>query len=145
MRAAVGILGFIVVFGVGGSTLYLLITNRATRQGLHDLAVGSYVVKAGEPGPVGAMPIWRIHWIVLGLIFVLAISIGALAGDLSDLQTDLTPLQTHSELAQDSRLVQQVVEAPGGKRIRIDVPRHHRGRNEENPDPHDFMGGKERG
>ena len=68
----------VVVFGVGGSTLYLLIFNRRTRQGLHDLSVGCYVIKAGGTGPVKTEPIWDTHWRVLRwfltLLVILAIS-----------------------------------------------------------------------
>ena len=55
----------VVVSGVGGSTLYLLIFNRHTRQGLHDLAAGSYVVGASDTGLVQTEPIWDTHWRVL--------------------------------------------------------------------------------
>jgi uncharacterized RDD family membrane protein YckC len=41
-----------VVFGGLGATVYLFICNRRTRQALHDLAVGSFVVR-GEPVPIG--------------------------------------------------------------------------------------------
>jgi hypothetical protein len=53
------------VFGIGGSTLYLLIFNRNTRQGLHDLASGSFVVNASETGPVRSASISDAHWSIL--------------------------------------------------------------------------------
>lgn len=60
----------IIVLGVGGGTLYLLLFNRNSRQGLHDLAVGSYVVRAGTAGPVETRPIWKIHWAILGFLLL---------------------------------------------------------------------------
>jgi uncharacterized RDD family membrane protein YckC len=111
MTEAIAILLFTSVFGVGGSTLYLLIFNRATGQGLHDLAVGSFVVRAKDSGPVRARPIWKMHWAVVGLIFVLAIAMGALTVALNDQQTDSMPFASYPELMQDSRLAQQVVGA----------------------------------
>lgn len=60
-----------VVYGVGGSTLFLLTFNRDTRQGLHDLSVGSYVVNANNSGPVDARPIATKHWAVLGSLLAL--------------------------------------------------------------------------
>lgn len=65
----------VVLYGVGGSTLYLLIFNRHTRQGLHELAVGSYVVNAAQGGTVHTKPIWKVHWAILPsalLLFALA-------------------------------------------------------------------------
>jgi uncharacterized RDD family membrane protein YckC len=51
--------------GVGGALLYLLIFNRRTGQGLHDLAVGTYVVESSVPGPLQTRPIWGFHWSVI--------------------------------------------------------------------------------
>jgi uncharacterized RDD family membrane protein YckC len=58
----------VVVFGLGGATAYLVIFNRRTRQGIHDLAVGSYVVDADKDGLLKIEPIWRVHWAILGLL-----------------------------------------------------------------------------
>ncbi len=63
------IIPFLIIFvtlGVGGSTLYLLVFNRHTRQGLHDLAVGTYVVESGVSRPLKTAPIWSMHWWVMG-------------------------------------------------------------------------------
>ncbi|ACG74885.1 RDD domain containing protein [Anaeromyxobacter sp. K] len=38
----------VLVLGLGGATLGTVLLNRPTRQGLHDLLVGSYVVEAGS-------------------------------------------------------------------------------------------------
>ncbi|WP_158823042.1 RDD family protein [Granulicella sp. S156] len=67
---APGIITFflsVVIFGIGGATLYLVLFNGNTRQGLHDLAVGSYVVEADISGPVRVRPIWKPHWVILAL------------------------------------------------------------------------------
>lgn len=40
----------IVIFGLGGAIIGTVVLNRPTRQGLHDLLVGSYVVEAGGLG-----------------------------------------------------------------------------------------------
>ncbi len=50
------------VFGVGISIGYLLLFNRRTRQSLHDLAVGAYVVYRQDNGSIGAMErIWPVE------------------------------------------------------------------------------------
>jgi hypothetical protein len=61
------------VFGVGISIAYLLVFNRRTRQSLHDLAVGAYVVssKAGRSIRDRGR-IWPAHFGVVGLILIAA-------------------------------------------------------------------------
>jgi uncharacterized RDD family membrane protein YckC len=60
-----------VVLGGVASIIYLYVFNRVTRQSLHDLLFGTYVVNAGiEMKNVGYL--WRPHLIVVGLFFVAA-------------------------------------------------------------------------
>lgn len=63
---AVGVLLSLVVFGVGGTNLYLLIFNRGTRQGLHDMVVKSYVIMVESEGPVTTGLFWTKHWGLIG-------------------------------------------------------------------------------
>ncbi len=60
-----------VIFGGMGSTVFLYIFNRVTRQSLHDLIVGTFVVNVNvekqEPGTV-----WRPHLLVVAAFFILA-------------------------------------------------------------------------
>ena len=72
------VLGYVlslVVFGGILSIVYLYIFNRGTRQSLHDLAVGSYVVSA-RPGEQRAPfpPLWHGHLVVVAVLAVLALS-----------------------------------------------------------------------
>lgn len=62
----------VAIFGVGLSILYLYIFNRATRQSLHDLLVGSYVVRTETLGNIVAPRIWRPHLVVCGVLCVAA-------------------------------------------------------------------------
>jgi tetratricopeptide (TPR) repeat protein/uncharacterized RDD family membrane protein YckC len=61
-----GVLVVFVVFGGLGAIAYLFVFNRRTHQSLHDLAVGSFVVR----GPAAAVPVDlstpRLHLIVIG-------------------------------------------------------------------------------
>lgn len=63
------------VFGVGLSILYLFLFNRKTRRSLHDLAVGSYVVRTGnEAYPILNNALWRGHFaVVVGLMAIVAV------------------------------------------------------------------------
>lgn len=66
----------VLIFGLIFSVFYLLIFNRRTRQSIHDLAVGAFVVKAGQ-GKVSLStePVWRGHAAVVG-IAVVGLSVG---------------------------------------------------------------------
>jgi len=66
-------LSFVVLGGILSIT-YLYIFNRRTRQSLHDLVVGSYVVRGESEGSTAAIPrIWSGHLVVMGVIFVLCL------------------------------------------------------------------------
>src|SRR5277367_2420382 len=63
----------LIVFGLGASIVYLLIFNRRTRQSVHDLAVGAYVVSAKVGGAAAERErIWRAHFGVIGFILIAA-------------------------------------------------------------------------
>ena len=78
--ASVGVLEFLfgvllafIVFGGLGAIVYLIIFNRRTRQSLHDLAIGSFVVR-GRPKAVPlALATPRLHIILVGLWLALAL------------------------------------------------------------------------
>jgi uncharacterized RDD family membrane protein YckC len=57
------------VIGVGLSVAYLFFFNRSTRQVLHDIAAGSYVVPAVSAGTVEAAELPRVHlWVCATLL-----------------------------------------------------------------------------
>lgn len=62
----------ILVFGLGLSVIYLYLFNRRSRQSLHDLLVGSYVVSAQSSGALETPPLWAGHLIVCGLVLAIA-------------------------------------------------------------------------
>lgn len=66
-EALLYLIGFI-IFGLGFVTFYLVFFNRHTRQGPHDLIVGSFVVDSNRPGEVTTRPIWIGHWALLGVL-----------------------------------------------------------------------------
>ena len=66
----VGVLVSILLFGLGGSILYLIVFNRRTRQSLHDLIVGSFVVRRNSPvAPITATT-WKGHYVVVAIILI---------------------------------------------------------------------------
>jgi hypothetical protein len=96
----VSILVAVVVAGVGGATLYLVLFNRHTRQGVHDLAVGSYVADADKDGSLKIEPIWGWHWVIIGLLLI-ALFLGT--GVLGDKLAQWGPFP---QLLEDVRLVE---------------------------------------
>ena len=60
----------VAVFGIGLSVIYLYCFNRHTRQSLHDLVVGSYVVASESKGTVAAPAPWPLHLVVCGLLIL---------------------------------------------------------------------------
>jgi uncharacterized RDD family membrane protein YckC len=82
----------VVLFGGMFGIFYLYIFNRRTRQSLHDLVVGTYVVNVTPPGlclPPVAM--WRGHLVVVGVIALLAL-VAPLVGDLFVHQASFQPM-----------------------------------------------------
>lgn len=67
----------LVIFGFGGAIIYTMVFNQKTRQGIHDLLLGTYVIHA--PGkPISSLPITsRVHWIVTW-VWICIVAIGAL-------------------------------------------------------------------
>lgn len=75
MSSVLGYLLSLVVFGGIFSIIYLYIFNRRTRQSLHDLAVGSYVVQVEPLAGRAAFPtIWRGHLVTIAVLAVIALS-----------------------------------------------------------------------
>ncbi len=58
------VIGFI-VFGLGGALLYLYVFNRQTRQSIHDVITGTYVVHTRPPGPVVTGDVWKPHYAIV--------------------------------------------------------------------------------
>lgn len=74
-----GYLLALVVFGGMAAIFYLYLFNRRTRQSLHDLAVGSYVVRADAVEQAVSFPrMWHGHLVVVAVLAMAALSVPAL-------------------------------------------------------------------
>ncbi len=81
----------LVLFGGGLCILYLYVFNSKTRQSLHDLFCGTYVVRSKVDVPVTSTPFWKGHFVALGTLAALAILlIGYLGKFVRNLGLDLT-------------------------------------------------------
>lgn len=58
----------LLISAISGATFYLVPFNRHTRQGIHDLAAGTYVADADILGPMKTPPIWKMHWVILTVL-----------------------------------------------------------------------------
>ena len=70
----------LLVFGLGGATIYLLVFNRRTRQGTHDLVAGTYVVRSSPKGIVNHGDVWRPHFAIIGAWCVAVMAAGPVIG-----------------------------------------------------------------
>lgn len=69
LTGAGGILIAEAIFGLGLSIVYLIVFNARTRQSLHDLVVGSYVVRTGSES-ADKPKIWAGHYVVVAAILI---------------------------------------------------------------------------
>lgn len=108
---AVGISALI--FGLIFSVFYMLIFNRRTRQSIHDLAVGAFVVKAGaDKVSLSTEPIWRGHAAIVG-VAILAMSVGGFLISKHFLQGE--PLASLTLIQQSIRML------PGVDRVSVNL------------------------
>jgi uncharacterized RDD family membrane protein YckC len=63
------VLGLAVFFGTG-AIIYLFIFNRVTRQSLHDLIMGTYVINRNSHADIPEKAVWRGHFVAVGTLFV---------------------------------------------------------------------------
>jgi len=56
-----GLAAGVVVYGTAGALAYLYVSNRGTRQSLHDLAASTWVVRSWPEGEVESPPLWPGH------------------------------------------------------------------------------------
>lgn len=59
-----------IIFGLGGSILYLFIFNRKNRRTTHDFAVGTVVVRKELHAVPQLQPVWRGHFVILAIIMI---------------------------------------------------------------------------
>jgi len=72
----------LIIFGGLLSIMYLYVFNRVTRQSLHDLAVGTYVVNVKVTSE--KLPsVWKPHLAVVTCLFITAVLVPAFTSDLA--------------------------------------------------------------
>jgi hypothetical protein len=90
----------LIIFGGLFSILYLYIFNRITRQSLHDLAVGTYVVNLNvEKQELGK--VWNVHLIIIAVSFLAAAVVPAFTTQLAQSEPFKGMLAVQSALSND--------------------------------------------
>lgn len=88
----------LIIFGGLFSILYLYIFNKITRQSLHDLIVGTYVVNANvEQQELGK--VWSVHFIIVAIIFLAATVVPAFTTQLAQSEPFKGILEVRSALS----------------------------------------------
>lgn len=90
----------LIIFGGLFSILYLYLFNRVTRQSLHDLAVGSYVVNTSVEKQVAGQ-VWNVHLIIVALLFLAAAVVPAFTTQLAQSEPFKAILSAQSALSND--------------------------------------------
>jgi len=113
----------VIIFGIGGGIVYLSIFNVNTRQSLHDLICGTYVVRADSEGRPTGKSVATLHYIVYTAYFACLIAflvIGVPRLVSMDLFQDLTRVQSELErvsgVRSSSVIAGKYVIGGGGKR-----------------------------
>jgi len=106
LSSVFGYLLSLVVFGGMLSIIYLYIFNRGTRQSLHDLTVGSYVVHVQTGEQVMPFPlIWRGHLAVVAVLALLALSAPLIASRFAQSKTFAGMLPLYQTLSTQQHVV----------------------------------------
>jgi uncharacterized RDD family membrane protein YckC len=114
------------VFGLGLSIAYLLVFNRRTRQSLHDLAVGAYVVRDEARGTVDAADrIWPVHLGVVGLILTAALVLPYLAQRLASSPVFARLVSIQQELEKEPGVRHAAVFSGVGRRFGANQSTRH--------------------
>ena len=92
-----------VIFGGGGAIFYLYLANRNTRQSLHDLVCGTFVVRSELVETPIVNRVRSVHLVVVSvwfLIVIAGVSLGSrYLGDFSPLKSIVPEYDTYIELA----------------------------------------------
>ena len=117
--AALTLIGYpicFIIFGIGGAIIYLYVFNRRTRQSLHDLAVGTFVVKTPNAAPVRFTGIWKGHLKAIGIWSALVICFSIVSPILSRQGLFLELLEVQKKI-QSTGQVHAAATMVGKKRI----------------------------
>jgi uncharacterized RDD family membrane protein YckC len=103
----------VVSIGVGGITVYMILFNRHTRQGLHDLSVKSFVAEASPSGALALRPIWVPHWFIAGALLAVVMAAATMLGVI------VPDTEPFSQLVLDVRMAEQIKGVQSASAMRV--------------------------
>jgi uncharacterized RDD family membrane protein YckC len=103
----------VVSVGAGGITGYMILFNRRTRQGLHDLAVKSLVAEAGRSGSLATRPIWVPHWFIVGALLAVVMAAATMLGVI------VPDTEPFSQLVLDVRMAEHINGVQSASAMRV--------------------------
>lgn len=92
LTTPIGGIIYLLIFGLGGATIYLYIFNRKTRQSLHDLIAGTYVVRFRSSAELNVSPIWKGHLYITAAYLLLSIMLPVVVAPLVTSKEPFTDL-----------------------------------------------------
>lgn len=125
-QLVLAVLGAVAVFGLALSLLYLLLFNRHTRQSLHDLLSGCYVVMDSGGAPA-ASGLWRGHIVVVALLLLGSIAIPLGMKQMSQTPAFVAMMQVQRAVAQEPGVSEVSIQIGTAARSAPDAntqPRH---------------------
>ena len=93
----------LIIFGGLLSITYLYIFNRVTRQSLHDIAVGTFVVNSGSASEE-LPPVWKPHLVVVISLFIAATLVPAFTSDLAQSEPFKGLLATQEAISENGSI-----------------------------------------
>jgi uncharacterized RDD family membrane protein YckC len=103
LMTPIGVIVGLLIFGFGGAIVYLYVFNRKSRQSLHDLIAGTYVVRSRLSDELNIPPIWQGHIYITGVYLLLSVILTVV----------ITPLVTSREPFADLLKVQKSIQDSG--------------------------------
>ncbi|WP_022664254.1 RDD family protein [Desulfospira joergensenii] len=100
----------LLVFGFGLSIFYLILFNRNTRQSLHDIMAGTFVIRKGLVSDKAVKPIWSVHYAVCGLFLVLALLVPIFVENLSQNEFFSELIKTREQIQKIPQVVYATVQ-----------------------------------
>jgi uncharacterized RDD family membrane protein YckC len=100
----------LLVLGFGLSIVYLIVFNRNTRQSLHDIIVGTYVVRKNSEPTEPIKPIWSVHYAICGILMLLSLLAPIFMGQIiqNDFFSELT--KTRDQIQNISQVVHATIQ-----------------------------------
>jgi uncharacterized RDD family membrane protein YckC len=111
----------ILIVGLGGAIIYLYIFNRQTRQSLHDLTAGTFVVRDAHEGISLNAKIWNGHLVVVGIWFLVVVGLVSFTSNIAKQGSFSELLAVQKSILQTGKAYATEVTVGTGRGVTKDV------------------------